>query len=177
MLEDHQKSAGLLLNITGNGKGKSTGAFGITIRALGWGWKVLFLQFVKGGRETGEMRFFSRLSDPGLEFDQLGAGASWEPGDHAALARKGWLRAKEALRSPQWNLAVFDELNIALHYNWIPLEEVLEALRTRRPDLNVVITGRHAPAPLLEMSDLVSEINEIRHPFRKGIPAVRGLDY
>lgn len=177
MLQEHQKNAGLLLNITGNGKGKSTSAFGITIRALGWGWKVLVLQFVKGDRETGEKRFFSRLADPGLEFDQLGAGASWEPGDHAALALRGWGRAKKELNSMHWDLVVLDELNIALHYRWIPLEEVLEILRNRPSGLNVVVTGRYAPQALLDQSDLVSEIQEIRHPYQKGIPAVRGIDY
>lgn len=177
MLTETQKSEGLLLNITGNGKGKSTSAFGITIRALGWGWRVLFLQFVKGDRETGEKRFFDALGSPNLVFDQLGAGASWEPGDHPALARQGWLRAKEALVSPEWNLVVFDELNIALHCGWLPLDGVMEALRTRRAELNVVITGRYAPEPLLDMSDLVSRIEAVRHPYEKGIPAARGIDF
>lgn len=172
-----QESRGLLLTITGNGKGKSTSAFGITIRALGWGWRVLFLQFVKGGRETGEKRFFNALNDPYLVFDQLGAGATWESGDHSALAQAGWERAKTALSGQEWDLVVLDELNIALHYGWLPLDDVLESLRSRRPELNVVVTGRYAPDALLEISDLVSEIKAVRHPYEKGIPARPGIDF
>ncbi len=175
MLDESAK--GLLLNVTGNGKGKSTSAFGTVIRALGWDWNVLLLQFVKGTMETGEKRFFDSLHAPNLEFAQLGAGASWEPGDHAALARQGWTRAEKELLSPRWQLVVFDELNIALHYNWLPLDEVLGALRSRRHDLNVMITGRHAPRELLEMSDLVSEIKAVRHPYELGIPARKGIDF
>ena len=171
------ESRGLLLTITGNGKGKSTSAFGITIRALGWGWRVLFLQFVKGGRETGEKRFFDTLNDPHLVFDQLGAGATWEPGDHSALAQAGWKRAKAALADRQWDLVVLDELNIALHYGWLPLDDVLASLRSRKPELNVVVTGRYAPDALLEISDLISEIKAVRHPYVKGIPARPWIDF
>ena len=177
MLQEEDRSAGILLNITGNGKGKTTSAFGIAVRALGWDWNVVFLQFVKGGTETGEKRFFSSLNHPSLRFEQLGAGLSWHPGDHKGMAEAGWKRAAEFLRSDQVDLLVMDELNIALHYQWLELNRVLDALKRRPAHQNVVITGRYAPAPLLELSDLVSEIRSVKHPFEKGIPAIRGIDF
>ena len=177
MLKEDDRTAGILLNITGNGKGKTTSACGITIRALGWGWNVVFLQFVKGTVETGEKHFFDALNHPLLRFEQLGAGLSWHPGDHKGMAETGWKRAEEMLHSDQVHLRVMDELNIALHYQWLELDRVLDALRQRPPHQNVVITGRYAPAPLLELSDLVSEIRSVKHPYDKGIPAIRGIDF
>ena len=177
MLKEEDRSAGILLNITGNGKGKTTSAFGITIRALGWGWNVVFLQFVKGAVETGEKRFFASLNHPSLLFEQVGAGLSWHPGGHKGMAEAGWKRAEAFLRSGEVDLLVMDELNIALHYQWLSLDHVLDALKHRPPHQNVIITGRYAPAPLLDLSDLVSEIRSVKHPFDKGIPAIRGIDF
>ena len=177
MLKEEDRNAGILLNITGNGKGKTTSAFGITIRALGWGWKVVFLQFVKGSFETGEKRFFASLNHPLLHFEQVGAGLSWHPGDHKGMAEAGWKRAEALLQDNQIDLFVMDELNIALHYQWLNLDSVLEALKNRQVRQNVIITGRYAPAPLLELSDLVFEIRSVKHPYDKGIPAIRGIDF
>lgn len=177
MLKEEDRRAGILLNITGNGKGKTTSAFGIAIRALGWGWNVVFLQFVKGQGETGEKRFFAGLNHPSLIFEQVGAGLSWQPGDHKGMAQQGWRRAGEYLLSDRIDLFVMDELNIALHYEWLNLDDVMETLKKRSPKQNVVITGRYAPQPLIELSDLVSEINSVKHPYEKGIPAIRGIDF
>ena len=109
MLKEEDRNAGILLNITGNGKGKTTSAFGITIRALGWGWKVVFLQFVKGSFETGEKRFFASLNHPLLHFEQVGAGLSWHPGDHKGMAEAGWKRAAPASRCPSGSVPRFPE--------------------------------------------------------------------
>ncbi len=179
MKEPEERTArhGLLLTITGNGKGKTTSALGNVVRALGWGWQVGVLQFVKDERETGERRFFRELRHPGLSFLQVGRGMSWQPGDHAAAARHGWELALDALYSGRFDLVVLDELNIALHYHWLETAAVVAALRERPAWLHVIVTGRHAPPELLEISDLVSEIREIRHPFQQGIAAQAGIDY
>lgn len=176
-MEAENKESGLLLNVTGNGKGKSTSAFGIAVRALGWNWNVALLQFVKGGMETGEKRFFESLKLPNFLFGQLGAGVSWNPGNHEELAREGWKKAEPLLRSDVYDLLILDELNIALWKKWLDAETVLNALKNRRPTLNVVVTGRYALPELLEISDLVSEIREIKHPYQKGIPARAGIDF
>ena len=176
-MDKENKESGLLLNVTGNGKGKSTSSFGIVIRALGWNWNVALLQFVKGGMQTGEKQFFESLKLPNFLYDQLGAGVSWNPGNHEELAREGWKKAEQLLQSDRFDLLVFDELNIALWKKWLDLDTVLNALKNRRPTLNVVVTGRYAPPELLEISDLVSEIQEIKHPYQRGIPARPGIDY
>lgn len=168
---------GLLLTITGNGKGKTTSALGNVVRALGWGWQVGVLQFVKDERETGERRFFQELQHPALRFLQVGCGMSWQPGDHAAAARHGWELTLDALHSDRFDMVVLDELNIALHYHWLETAPVITALRERPTWLHVIVTGRYAPQELLELSDLVSEICEIRHPFQQGIAAQAGIDY
>jgi cob(I)alamin adenosyltransferase len=166
---------GLLINITGNGKGKTTSALGTAVRALGWGWQVKFLQFVKDGRETGEKRFFAGV--PGIECSQVGCGFSIQPGDHAAAAAAGWREAAAALQGEQFDLVILDELNVALQLRWLKLEAVLEALRERPAWRHVIVTGRQAPPELLAMSDLVSEVREIRHPFHAGIAAQPGIEY
>ncbi len=167
----------MLINVTGNGKGKSTSAFGTVIRALGWGWRVALLQFIKGKLETGEVRFFRSLKQENFMFEQLGTGLSWQPGNHKELAQAGWLRAKELLQAPELQLLVLDELNIALHLKYLDIDEVVEAIRNRRDGLHVMITGRYANEKLLKISDLVSEIQAIKHPFEKGEPAIPGIDY
>ena len=168
--------SGLILNLTGNGKGKTTSALGIVIRALGWEWRVAVIQFMKGTRETGELRFFRRFF-PDIVFEQYGLGLTTRPGDHAGLARKGWERAKELLTSFNGELLVLDELNVALSHGFLPLDEVLDALKRKRRGLHVVITGRAAPEPLKELCDMVSEIGEFKHQYRRGIPAGKGLDF
>ena len=167
---------GLILNFTGNGKGKSSAAFGIALRALGWDWRVAVVQFVKGGRETGEMRFFRKYF-PDMIFEQHGLGRTTQPGDHTAAAREGWERAKELLSRFDGELLILDELNIALSRGMISVQEVSDALKEKRSGLHVILTGRHAPEEVRNLSDLVSEIGEVRHPYRNGVLAVKGVDF
>ena len=173
-MKDTEK--GLILNFTGNGKGKTSAALGIALRALGWDWRVAVVQFVKGPRETGEMRFFHKYF-PGMIFEQHGIGRTNQPGDHAAAARACWKRAEELLKDFDGELLILDELNIALSHGMVGAEEVSRALKEKRPGLHVVITGRHAPEDALNLCDLVSEIGEVRHPYRNGVPALKGLDF
>ncbi|MGE4564752.1 MAG: cob(I)yrinic acid a,c-diamide adenosyltransferase [Victivallaceae bacterium] len=168
---------GLLLTITGDGKGKTTSALGTAIRALGWGWRVKFIQFVKDGFETGEKRFFARLNFPELEWEQCGSGMSWEQADHAGAAQHGWATAREAIASGRYDLVVLDELNIALRQHWLAVDDVVETLKNRPPYLHVIVTGRTALPEILAISDLISRINEEKHPFHQGILAQNGIDY
>jgi len=176
MLNAEDRSRGLLLNLTGDGKGKSSSAFGIAIRALGWGWKVAILQFIKSGRETGERNFFHRYF-PDMIFESRGLGLMRNPGDHAAAARECWGRARQLLNEFDGELLVLDELNNAVRLGFVAPAEAAAALTGRRPGLNVVVTGRNAAPELVAVSDLVSEIRAVKHPFEHGDPARKGLDF
>lgn len=176
MLESEDRERGLLLTFTGDGKGKSSAAFGIALRALGWGWRIAVLQFMKGERPTGERNFF-RQYFPETLFEAHGLGLTTRPGDHAACARQGWERARELLTGFSGELLILDELCVALFHGYLDCGEVIETLRNRRSGLNVVVTGRHAPPELRELSDLVSEIGMVKHPYTRGIPARKGIDY
>lgn len=176
MLEFDDRERGLLLNLTGDGKGKSTSAFGTALRALGWGWRVAVIQFMKGERPTGEKNFFTRYF-PEMIFEQYGLGLTTRPGDHRGMAQRGWARTRELLESFDGELLILDELNVALHHGFLDPAEVAAVLRARRPTLNLIVTGRHAPPELVEIADLVSEVVEIKHPFHRGIPARKGVDY
>ena len=167
---------GLLYNFTGNGKGKTSAALGVVLRALGRGWKVAVLQFMKGDCETGERLFF-RQYFPEIFFEGCGLGRTCKPGDHAGLAREGWKTATEMLQNFDGELLVLDELNVALSHNYLNLDEVIAALQNRRPELNVIVTGRNSPPELRAVSDLVSDIVPEKHPYQQGIPARKGLDY
>ena len=168
---------GLLYLFTGDGKGKTSAALGTVLRALGWGWRVAVLQFMKSAeRETGELRFI-RERCPEVLWECCGLGLTSRPGDHAGLARAGWAKAARLLREFPGELLVLDELCNALHHGFLETAEVVAALQARRPGLNVVVTGRDAPPELVAAADLVSEIAEIKHPYRRGIPARQGLDY
>lgn len=176
MLKEEDRTKGLLLNLTGDGKGKSSSAFGIAVRALGWEWRVAVLQFIKGGRPTGERNFFRKYV-PGMMFESCGLGLTKGPGDHASAAAASWERAKELLRGFDGELLILDELNIAVRHGYLDAAEVAAALSGRRAGLNVIVTGRGAAPELLEIADLVSEIRAVRHPFLNGEPARKGLDY
>ena len=167
---------GLLYNFTGNGKGKTSAALGVVLRALGRGWKVAVLQFMKGGRETGERLFFRKYF-PETFFEGCGLGRTCKPGDHAGFAREGWKTAAELLKNFDGELLVLDELNVALLHGYLDLPEVIAALKERRPELNVIVTGRNSPAELRAVSDLVSDIAAEKHPYQQGVPARKGLDY
>ena len=175
-MEDKDAPRGLLLNYTGEGKGKSSAAFGTALRALGWGWKVGIIQFIKDDAPTGEAQFFRRYF-PELIFEQYGAGMLDRDADHRGAARKGWERAKELLQSFDGELLIFDELNVVLHFYLIEPDEVVTALLARREGLNVILTGRYAHPKIVAISDLVTKVDCEKHPFEQGLPARRGIDF
>ena len=168
---------GLVLVHTGDGKGKSTAAFGLALRAHGRGKAVKIYQFMKvPSARFGEHRVFERL---GVPIIGLGDGFSWKSKDldhSAALAREGWARAEATIRSGDHFLVVLDEITYPIRYGWIPLEAVLRALRERPAHVNVVLTGRQAPAPLCELADTVTEMALVKHHHQAGVPAQRGIE-
>lgn len=168
---------GVLLVLTGNGKGKSSSAFGMVARALGHGMNVGVAQFIKGRSDTGEEGFFRR--HPGVHWHVLGEGFTWETQNltrDTETAQRGWAVARELLRDPGLGLVVLDELTYPLKYGWLSVETVLADL-TARPDMqHVVITGRAAPQALIEAADTVTELRDVKHAFRAGVRAQRGVD-
>jgi cob(I)alamin adenosyltransferase len=169
---------GVLVVNTGNGKGKSSAAFGMAIRALGHGMKVGIVQFIKGRDTTGEEAFFKRL--PEVPFHVTGDGFTWDTQNRAqdeATARKGWEIALAMLQDESIDLVVLDELNIVLKYRYLPLDEVLTALQRRPPLQHVVVTGRGAPEALLELADTVTEMGMVKHAFKAGVKAQKGVEF
>jgi cob(I)alamin adenosyltransferase len=172
-----QTDRGVLVVNTGNGKGKSSSAFGMVARALGHGMRVAVVQFIKGSLATGEEAFFRR--QPGVEYHVMGEGFTWETQDadrdrRAALA--AWELAAGFLSDPGLQLVVLDELNIALKLGLVPLDEVLTAVQARPRHQHVVITGRGAPQPLIEIADTVTEMRPVKHAFDAGIKAQKGIE-
>ena len=168
---------GLVIVNTGDGKGKSTAAFGLAIRAHGRGKPVKIFQFMKvPTARFGEHRTFEKL---GLPIVGLGDGFSWKSKDlerSAQIAREGWQKARAALLSGEYFLVVLDEVTYPLVYGWIPLEEVLQALRERPAHVHVVLTGRRCPQEIVDMADTVTEMTLVKHAFDRGIPAQRGIE-
>ena len=168
---------GVLLVNTGNGKGKSSAAFGVAARALGHGLKVAVVQFVKSRKDTGEEAVLGRL--PNIVWHVMGEGFTWEtqdPGRDAAAARAAWEVAAGYLRDPAIGLVVLDELTYAFKYQWLPLDEVLAAFAARPAMQHVIVTGRAAPEGLIEAADTVTEMTLVKHAFKAGIPAQRGIE-
>ena len=171
------QTRGLLLLLTGNGKGKSSSAFGMVGRALGHGIRVAVFQFIKGSGDTGEQLYFQR--DPGVRWEQCGEGFTWETQNRErdiAAARAGWSKACEALADPAVGLVVLDEMTYLFNHGYLDLAEVLPVLAARPPLQHVVITGRGAPRALLDAADTVSEIADVKHAFRAGVAAQPGID-
>ncbi len=174
-------SRGLLMVFTGNGKGKTSAAMGIALRAVGQGFKVLMIQFLKGSWHYGELDAAPMLGGQ-FEIRPMGRGfvkvgtEKPDPEDIRA-AEQAWEAALEAIRSGGYELVILDEINYAIHYGLLPIDPVLEALAGRPEQVHVIATGRNAHPRLLEAADLVSEIKEIKHPFQQGILAQRGIDY
>lgn len=168
---------GLVIAYTGDGKGKSTAAFGLALRAHGRGKAVKIFQFMKvPTARFGEHRMFEQL---GIPIEGLGDGFSWKSQDleHSAqLARDGWARAKEAILSGAHFLVVLDEITYPLIYGWLPLDDVLATLRARPREVHVTLTGRRCPEELLELADTATEMRKIKHAFNAGIPAQRGIE-
>ena len=171
------RDQGVLLVLTGNGKGKSSSAFGMLARALGHGMQVGVVQFIKGSFSTGEEAFFRRF--PEVRYHVMGEGFTWETQDRERdlkAAAEAWGRAKELLADPVVSLVVLDELNIALKYQYVDLDELLEALRNRPDMQHVVVTGRGAPQALIDAADTVTAMQVVKHAFKDGIRAQKGVE-
>jgi len=168
---------GLLIVLTGNGKGKSSSAFGMVARALGHGMKVGVAQFIKSRTDTGEEAFFSR--QPGVEWHVLGDGFTWDTQDRAgdiATARRGWEVAQRMLADASFDLVVLDELTYLLSYGYLDQDAVLDTIAVRPPRQHVVVTGRGAPPALIELADTVAEIADVKHAYHAGVKAQKGVD-
>ena len=170
---------GLLIVHTGKGKGKSTAGFGLVFRALGNGMKVAVVQFVKGKWSTGERAVLDKFGDQ-VTLATMGEGFTWETQDRQrdiAAARAAWDKAKELIADGEHDMVLLDELNIVLRYDYLPLDEVIDAL-TARPEMkHVIVTGRNAKDELIEAADLVTEMTQVKHPFRSGVKAQVGIEF
>ena len=172
-------SKGLLIVNTGPGKGKSTAAFGLVLRALGHGHHVGVVQFIKGAWDTGEKRALERFSDL-LSWHSMGEGFTWETQDRErdiAAAKRAWDQVLEFMNDPKIRLILLDELNIALRYDYLPLSEVVDVLSNRRPDLHIIVTGRNAKPEMIEAADLVTEMGMVKHHFSAGVKAQEGIEF
>lgn len=179
ILATKTKEKGLLIVHTGKGKGKSTAAWGMAMRMIGYNKKVGIVQFVKGAWETGELSVFERFPDQ-VTIKALGEGFTWETQDRErdiAAAAKAWEVAMEMIANPEYSMIILDEINIALRYNYLSLEDVIKGLVARPQMLHVVATGRNAHEELIDAADLVTEMTLIKHPFRKGIKAQKGVEF
>jgi cob(I)alamin adenosyltransferase len=167
---------GLTIVHTGDGKGKSTAAFGMVARMLGHGKRCVVVQYIKSGDAAIERN----LRCPLLQWHRCGEGFTWDTqnrsGDTDAV-RIGWEIAVQAMQNPEVSLVLLDELNIALAYDYMPVDELIAALRARQPQQHVIITGRDAPADLIDYADLVTEMREVKHPYKTGMQAQAGIEY
>ena len=171
---------GLVIVHTGPGKGKTSAALGMAVRAIGHGMKVGVVQFVKGAMATGEKAVFDRFPNL-IEFKPMGEGFTWDTQDRTrdiAVARAAWEEVKRMIADPSYAMVVADELNIVLRYDYLPVGEVLEALAAKPHMTHVIITGRNAPQPLIDAADLVTEMAQVKHPFREqNVKAQKGIEF
>ncbi len=170
---------GLLIVHTGPGKGKSTAAFGLALRMLGRGGRVGVVQFIKGAWDTGEAKALEAFGER-VSWHAMGEGFTWETQDKArdiAACRAAWEKAQAMMADPALSLLILDELNIALRYDYLDLEEVVGVLQARRPDLHVAVTGRNAKEALIEAADLVTEMGLVKHHFKAGVKAQEGIEF
>ncbi len=178
-IEAASTERGVAILLTGNGKGKTSSAFGMVMRALGYEHKVGVVQFIKGAQLSGE-EIYVREHCPRVTLYQMGTGFTWETQDRQgdiAAARKTWAHAEEMLRDPSYDLVVLDELTYMLAYDYLREEEVLAAISARPREQSVVVTGRGGGKALREIMDTVSEVHEIKHAYKAGIAARKGVDY
>ena len=178
-IEAAKEERGILIVFTGAGKGKTTAALGMVMRCIGHGMKVAIVQFIKGAIDTAEQRALRNVGDL-VTFLRLGEGYTWETQDRerdTKVAQEAWGKAAEFLRNPEYAMVVLDELNIAVQHEYIDVADVLEVVGNRPVMQHVVITGRGAKPELLEAADLVSEMKMLKHPFRKGIKAQKGVEF
>ncbi|WP_294255306.1 cob(I)yrinic acid a,c-diamide adenosyltransferase [uncultured Sphingomonas sp.] len=179
MMESKTEEKGLLIVHTGKGKGKSSAAMGMVVRAIGHGMKVGVVQFIKGAMMTGEKAVFDAFPEQ-VEFKPMGEGFTWDTQDRArdiAVTRTAWDEVKRMIEDPSYAMVLADELNIALRYDYLPLDEVLAVLEARPPMKHVIVTGRNAPDALIEAADLVTEMTQVKHPFRSGVKAQKGIEF
>jgi cob(I)alamin adenosyltransferase len=179
MLATKTEERGLLIVHTGTGKGKSTAAFGVVLRCLGHGMRIGIVQFVKGRWETGERRVLAAYPDL-VTCRAMGEGFTWDTQDRArdiAAARAAWEVSKAMIADPAYDLVLLDELNIVLRYDYLPLDEVKGVLEAKPRDLHVIVTGRNAKPELIEIADLVTEMTLVKHPFRAGVKAQKGIEF
>ncbi|NLS28124.1 Corrinoid adenosyltransferase [Sphingomonas sp. S2M10] len=179
MMAGKTEERGLLIVHTGKGKGKSSAAMGMVVRAIGHGMKVGVVQFIKGAMMTGEKAVFDAFPQQ-VEFKPMGEGFTWDTQDRArdiAVTRTAWDEVRRMIADPTYDMVLADELNIALRYDYLPLDEVLETLAARPPMQHVIVTGRNAPDALIEAADLVTEMTQVKHPFRSGVKAQRGVEF
>jgi cob(I)alamin adenosyltransferase len=179
ILATKTEERGLLIVHTGKGKGKSTAAFGMVFRAIGHGFKVGIVQFVKGAWGTGERDVLEKFPEL-VTIRAMGEGFTWDTQDRQrdlAAARAAWEEAKRMIADASYKMVLLDELNIVLRYDYLPLDEVLAVLKAKPVDTHVIVTGRNAKDELIEIADLVTEMTEIKHPFRSGVKAQKGVEF
>ena len=170
----------LVILHTGNGKGKTTAALGTAFRAMGHGWRVCMVQFIKGKWKPGEVRMASKLAAGQFEVIPMGEGFTWESENlekDKATAQRAWAIAKEKLSSGDFQLVILDEITYTITYKFLDLDDILNTIRQRPSHVNVILTGRGAHPSLVELADLVSEVHEVKHPYRQGILAQVGIEY
>lgn len=178
-IEAASTERGVAILLTGNGKGKSSSAFGMVMRALGYGHKVGVVQFIKGEQLSGE-EIYLKEHCPQVDFYQMGTGFTWDTQDRSAdiaAAVRTWAVARPMLEDPSYQLVVLDELTYMIAYDYLPEQDILAALSARPPEQSVVVTGRGGGKHLQEIMDTVSEVKEIKHAFQAGIKARQGVDY
>jgi cob(I)alamin adenosyltransferase len=179
ILATKTEERGLIIVHTGTGKGKSTAAFGLVLRCLGHGMRVGIVQFVKGAWATGERTMLARFPDL-VSMRAMGEGFTWDTQDRArdiAAARAAWEAAIAMIADPAYRLILLDELNIVLRYDYLPVEEVVAALKGKPRDLHIVVTGRNAKTEVIDTADLVTEMRLVKHPFRAGVKAQVGIEF
>jgi cob(I)alamin adenosyltransferase len=174
----HRRVPSLVLVNTGDGKGKSTAAFGTALRAVARGWKVGVIQFLKSGEwKVGEESIGRRL---GIDWWALGDGFTWDSEDmeeSEAIAREAWASARERIESDEYDLLILDEITYPVNWGWIEVDELLSVIAARPDRLNLILTGRDAPAELVQVADTVTEMKKVKHAYDEGIMARRGIDY
>jgi len=173
-----QERIGLIIVHTGDGKGKTTAALGTALRAVGSGFKVFMVQFIKGPWKAGEHRMAEKI--PNLEIRRMGEGFTWDTKDPARdtqVAHEAWDFCKELIRKNEHDLLIFDEINVALNLGYLDVDEVVETIRNKPPLMHIILTGRGAPQKLIDAADLVTEMREVKHPFHAGIYAQKGIEF
>jgi cob(I)alamin adenosyltransferase len=176
--DDLRSARSLVLVNTGDGKGKSTAAFGVMVRGVAQGWKVAVLQFIKSGEwQVGEEQVGRQL---GVDWWALGEGFTWDTGDpdhDREVAQRAWATAREVIEAGAHQLVILDEITYLLTWGWVDTDEVIGVIRNRPERTNIVVTGRDAPDALIEIADTVTEMREVKHAYRSGIRAKKGIDY